>query len=124
MIIRNESCMSKKIKGGLAGLAGLVYSTDPGLQQEQEAAPAMTLPNEKQELRIRKETKQRGGKVAIIVYGFEGSDADLEELGRKLKTKCGTGGSVKDGEIIIQGDVAPRVKTLLQEWGFKRTRGV
>lgn len=117
--------MSKKIKGGLAGLAGLVYSTDPAYQSPaHDAAPVETLPPEKQELRIRKETKQRGGKVATIIYGFEGPDADLEALGKKLKTKCGTGGSVKEGEIIIQGDVAAKVKSFLLEWGYKRTRGV
>lgn len=116
--------MSKKIKGGLAGLSGLVYSTDPELQQSEEVENlAETLAPEKQQLRIRRETKQRGGKTATIIYGFEGRDADLEVLGKKLKTKCGTGGSIKDGEIIIQGDVAQKVKTFLLEWGFKHTRG-
>lgn len=116
--------MSKKIKGGLAGLAGLVYSTDPNYQppateEENRNTPAP----DQQELRIRRETRQRGGKVATIVYGFEGSDEALEALGKKLKTKCGTGGSVKDGEIIIQGDVAAKVKEWLLQWGYKRTRG-
>lgn len=112
--------MSKKIKGGLAGL---VYSTDPNYQQAPERAPEITPEPGQQELRIRRETKQRGGKTATIVYGFTGSDEDLEELGRKLKTKCGAGGSVKDGEIIIQGDLAPKVKEWLLNWGYKRTRG-
>lgn len=116
--------MAKKIKGGLAGLSGLVYSTNPDYMQPAETGKTESLPAAQQELRIRRETKQRGGKVATIVSGFDGNEADLEALGKMLKTKCGTGGSVKEGEIIIQGDVAPKVKAALLEWGYKRTRGV
>jgi translation initiation factor 1 len=70
-------------------------------------------------LRIWLEKNHRGGKTASVIKGFVGSPADLEELGRTLKNKCGTGGSAKDGEIIIQGDHREKLLTLLQGMGYK-----
>ena len=89
---------------------GFVYSTDPDFrfENEQEQA-AETLPAKQQKLRIRLETKHRGGKTVTLVEGFSGKEEDLQELGKKLKNYCGTGGSAKDGEIIIQGDQRDKV---------------
>ena len=75
-----------------------------------------------QKLRIRLETKHRAGKKATIIYGFEGSDNELEVLAKQLKTKLGVGGSVKDGEIIIQGDYVQKTKDLLIQLGYKNTK--
>lgn len=77
-----------------------------------------------QNLRVWRDTKGRGGKVATIVRGFVGSDSDLQDLGRTLKQGCGVGGSVKEGEIIIQGDHRDRVTTILQQKGYTRTKKV
>ena len=79
----------------------LVYSTNPDYIQPNAEAEKKTLAPEAQLLRVILETKHRAGKTVTIVYGFEGADADLEALGKALKNFCGTGGSVKDGEIII-----------------------
>ncbi|HEY9364386.1 MAG TPA: translation initiation factor [Chitinophagaceae bacterium] len=98
---------------------GLVYSTDPGFKYEvEEKKEHETLPAAKQKLRIRLDTKQRAGKAVTLVQDFIGSNSDLEELGKKIKTFCGTGGSVKNGEIIIQGDQREKVLSWLQKNGF------
>ena len=99
---------------------GMVYSTDPDFKfrTEQEQEPD-TLPPAKQDLRVWRESKGRGGKQVTIVRGFIGTSEDLESLGRMLKNKCGVGGSVKDGEIIIQGDCRDRVAELLVQAGYK-----
>lgn len=102
----------------LAGRDGIVYSTDPrhGMEEEKpEEAPRA--PSE-QRLRIRLETKHRGGKTVTVVDGFVGTDADLQELGRRLKNACGTGGSAKDGEVIIQGDHRERIRLWLTQNGY------
>ena len=99
---------------------GMVYSTNPDFQYTttQEEQPS-TLPNEQQNLRVWLDRKQRGGKVVTLVKGFVGSEDDLSDLGRMLKSKCGVGGSAKDGEIIIQGDHRDRVVDLLTAAGYK-----
>lgn len=107
---------------------GLVYSTDKetmaslleglSLGEEEE-----TLPKEDQELRVRIERKGRKGKTVTLISGFVGQTADLEELGKELKAKCGIGGSVKEGEVILQGELVERVIALLREMGYTRTRG-
>lgn len=106
--------MSKK------GTGGLIYSTNSDLldqiTQEEEVE---TLPPSQQRLKVRMERKGRGGKMVTLVEGFEGSQEALADLGKKLKVSCGVGGSAKDGEIIIQGNVVDRVKVLLKEWGYK-----
>ena len=107
--------MSKKHN---ADGSGLVYSTDPNLQIRVEGGYTETAPPAKQKLRIRMETKHRAGKAVTIVDGFSGKDDDLQELGKKLKTHCGTGGTAKDGEIIIQGDHREKVKQWLLKNGY------
>ena len=98
---------------------GMVYSTDPNFQYTTDEEPeAETLEPAKQNLRVWRDSKHRGGKVATLVRGFVGTEEDLRELGRMLKTKCGVGGSVKDGEIIIQGDHRDRIAELLAAAGY------
>ena len=98
---------------------GMVYSTDPDFEYDTagEQEPE-TLAPERQNLRIWLDRKHRGGKTVTIVRGFVGREADLAELGRMLKSKCGTGGSAKEGEIIIQGDRRDRVAELLAAAGY------
>jgi translation initiation factor 1 len=81
---------------------GFVYSTDPQFNFEQEQENLDTLPAAEQKLRIRLEKKHRAGKIVTLVEGFVGMEQDLEELGKKIKTFCGTGGSAKNKEIIVQ----------------------
>ena len=93
---------------------GFVYSTDPAFRfDSEEADMQQTIIPEKQKLKILLDTKQRAGKAVTLVTGFKGTDEDLEELGKKIKQYCGTGGSVKDREIIIQGDQREKVKQYL-----------
>ena len=104
---------------------GMVYSTNPDFDYNYgEEAEAETIAPEKQNLRVWRDTKGRGGKVATVVKGFVGSTEDLQNLGRALKQGCGVGGSVKEGEIIIQGDHRDRVTALLQQKGYSRTKKV
>lgn len=101
----------------------IVYSTNPDYHYEQDETPKEeTIANEKQLLRIRLDTKQRRGKAVTLITGFVGTDEDLNVLGKMLKVKCGVGGSVKDGDIIVQGDVRDKVLTILQKEGYKKTR--
>ena len=109
--------MSKK--NNPRNAVGVVYSTNPDYEYQYDDAPQTeTLPPTAQKLRIRMERSGRGGKTVTVVSGFIGADDDLDELGRTLKTKCGVGGSVKDGLIIIQGDFRERVVALLQALGY------
>ncbi len=99
---------------------GIVYSTNSSFQFEaKKFTDSETLPPQQQTLRIRFETKHRGGKMATVISNFIGKENDLDELGKYLKVKCGTGGAVKDGEIIVQGDFRERIKTLLLEKNYK-----
>ncbi len=99
---------------------GVVYSTNPDYQYQYDDEPeAETLPPSQQKLRVRIERNHRGGKVVTLVTGFVGSDDDLQTLGKLLKTKCGVGGSAKDGEIIVQGEHLERVKEILRTEGYR-----
>lgn len=99
---------------------GMVYSTNPDFQYETDAdGAAETPPPAQQELRVWLDRKQRGGKVVTLVRGFVGRDADLQELARLLKTKCGVGGTAKQGEVIIQGDHRDRVVDILVRSGYR-----
>ncbi|MFM7216717.1 MAG: translation initiation factor [Bacteroidota bacterium] len=108
--------MSKKQKG----IQGVVYSTNPDFNFEYEpTADQETLPPGKQDLRVSVDRKSRGGKTVTLITGFIGKPDDLEALGKLLKSKCGVGGSAKDGEIIIQGDHRQRILDLLLKSGYK-----
>ena len=103
---------------------GVVYSTNPDFQYETEAnAEAETLPPGKQRLLVTIDRRNRGGKQVTLVTGFVGTADDLKELGKTLKTRCGVGGSAKDGEITVQGDFRDKVVALLKEMGYNAKRG-
>lgn len=103
---------------------GVVYSTNPDFQyQTAQQQEAETLPPERQRLTVGIDRRNRGGKQVTLISGFVGSDQDLKELGRTLKTRLGVGGGAKDGEITIQGDFRDKVVTLLQGLGYKAKRG-
>ena len=101
----------------------VVYSTNPDFRYETaEAEEAEPLPKNQQKLRVSMEKKGRGGKTVTLIKGFIGSEEDCKELGKLLKSKCGVGGSVKEGEIIIQGDFKQRIIDLLKVEGYTQTR--
>jgi translation initiation factor 1 len=111
--------MKSKKLSGLSALGGLVYSTDPNAKIGEDDLPeSETLPPAKQRLRIWLETKHRGGKAVTVIQDFIGKDADREALGKQLKNACGTGGSVKEGEILIQGDHREKVLQWLLKNGY------
>jgi translation initiation factor 1 len=111
--------MSKKNK---PDTRGFVYSTDPNFSFQREEDNVETLPPAEQKFRIRLDTKHRAGKAVTLIEGFVGKEEDLEELGKKLKSFCGTGGSAKDGEIIIQGDQLEKVMQWLVKNGYKQVK--
>jgi len=103
---------------------GVVYSTNPDFKYETaEKQQAATLPPEKQKLIVSIDRRQRAGKQVTLVKGFVGSSEDLAALGKTLKVKCGVGGTAKDGEITIQGDLRDKVTALLQGMGYNAKRG-
>lgn len=102
----------------------LVYSTNPDFNLPSgEERKVETLPPSKQKLTVYLDRRNRGGKTVTLVKGFIGSEEDLAELGRTLKSRCGTGGSAKDGEILIQGDCRDKVTTILIGMGYGAKRG-
>ncbi|MEO5892681.1 MAG: translation initiation factor [Ferruginibacter sp.] len=112
-----------KIK--LNNLGGLVYSTDPTFKVELEQAEEQkTLLPAQQKLKIRLDTRHRAGKAVTLIEGFIGTLTDKEELGKKLKAFCGTGGSVKEDEIIVQGDNRDKVLLWLQKNGFASSKKI
>lgn len=110
--------MAKKTFG-LNNIGGLVYSTNPDAIKRIEDEIVATLEPSKQLLRVQIDKKKRAGKSVTLITGFVGTEEDLEGLGKQLKTKCGVGGSAKDGEIIIQGEYKEKVGELLKGWGYK-----
>lgn len=113
--------MAKKLNS----FSGLVYSTDPNFKMEEgPTEEEVTLLPGEQKIKIRLDKKHRGGKMVTLIENFVGKDADKEELGKKLKTVCGTGGSVKDGEILVQGDNRDKVLQWLLKNGYKTSKKV
>ncbi len=103
---------------------GVVYSTDPNYQyRTAQPEEAETLPPGRQRLIVRIDRRQRAGKQVTLVEGFVGSSDDLAALAKTLKTRCGVGGTAKDGEITIQGDLRDKVAALLTSMGYNAKRG-
>jgi len=113
--------MSKKNK---PDSRGFVFSTDPHFKFEEEHHTNETLLPTQQKLKVRLETRHRAGKAVTLVEGFIGKEEDLEDLGKKLKSFCGTGGSAKDSEIIIQGDQREKVMQWFGKNGYKNVKKV
>ena len=104
---------------------GIVFSTDPTFKTDQdEQQVTETLAPNQQKLRIKLDTKHRAGKAVTLITGFVGKEEDLESLGKQLKNYCGTGGSVKDAEIIVQGDQRDKVLQWLLKNGYKQTKKI
>ena len=103
----------------------VVYSTNPDFNYDMDDdQEQVTLDKNKQNLRVSLDRKNRGGKVVTLITGFVGTEYDQKELGKMLKSKCGVGGSAKDGEIIVQGDFKQKVIDLLIKEGYTKTKGV
>ena len=109
--------MAKKNK---KNRVNVVYSTNDDFDYDSAEESIETLPKNEQELRVRME--KRNGKPTTVVLQFEGADEDLKALGKLLKTKCGVGGSSKNGEIIVQGDLKQKVIELLKKEGYTKTK--
>ena len=112
--------MSKRKKNSHKDREGIVYSTNPDFNYF-ENVPGLqaTLPNQQQNLIVSLDRKHRGGKVVTLVEGFVGSNDDLKALAKMLKSKCGVGGSQKDGEIIVQGDFKEKIYQILLKENYK-----
>ena len=103
----------------------VVYSTNPDFNYEMDDEEEQaTLQPSQQRLRVQLDRKNRGGKVVTLITGFVGTEDDLKELGKFLKSKCGVGGSAKDGEVIVQGDFKQKVLELMKKEGYKQTKPV
>lgn len=101
----------------------VVYSTNPDFKYITDVEEEIeTLDKSKQKLRVTIEKKGRGGKTVTVITGFVGNENDLKTLGKLLKTKCGVGGSVKEGEILIQGEFKQRIIELLKTEGYIQTK--
>ncbi len=111
--------MSKKKK-----LTNIVYSTNPNYIFEEENEELITLHHENQELKVLIDRKQRNGKSVTLVTGFVGNDEDFKKLAKELKSKCGVGGSAKDGEILIQGEFREKIFDFLIRLGYLKTKKI
>jgi translation initiation factor 1 len=105
-------------------LHGYVYSTDPAFNFQNEQEHTETLAATAQKLKVRLDNRNRAGKAVTLVQGFIGTNDALEDLGKKIKSYCGTGGSVKDGCIIIQGDQRDKVLQWLLKNDFRLTKRI
>lgn len=116
--------MAKKLNS-LDDLGGFVFSTNKDFEYDTNEEQQEMLPINQQKLEAHLDKKNRGGKVATIIKGFEGSDDDIKALAKQLKTLCGVGGSAKDGEIIIQGNFRDKIMDFLTKEGYtiKRVGG-
>jgi translation initiation factor 1 len=102
---------------------GVIYSTNPDFQYvNRQVNENETALKKQQMLKVRRESKMRAGKTVTLIENFVGKESDLEELGKLLKSKCGTGGTVKDRVILIQGDFVERVQQILADLGYKTKR--
>ncbi|MFT6715703.1 MAG: translation initiation factor 1 [Saprospiraceae bacterium] len=101
---------------------GMVYSTNDDFNYDKDEDNQQTLDANDQKLYVSLDKKNRKGKAVTLIEGFIGSDDDLKDLGKKLKSKCGVGGSAKNGEILIQGDVRDKVIVMLEKDGYKVKR--
>jgi translation initiation factor 1 len=113
--------MGKKKLSDLSDLGGFVFSTNDDFEFEQEEAQETLAPNQ-QRLEAQFSNKGRGGKTVTVITGFVGSEQDLKALGKLLKTKCGVGGAVKEGEIIIQGKYRDKIMEILKKEGYNVKR--
>lgn len=103
----------------------VVYSTNPDFgYDKEEDSEQITLPPSQQKLRVQLDRKNRAGKVVTLITGFVGTEEELKELGKLLKTKCGVGGAAKESEIIIQGDFKLKVMEILKKEGFSQTKAI
>ena len=109
--------MTKKKSGSSSPL---VYSTDPFFIKQEIKEDITTLPAEHQKLKVSVDKKHRAGKVVTLIMGFAGNEKDIEQLSKELKSFCGTGGAVKDGVIIIQGDNREKIFQRLLKNGYKQ----
>lgn len=102
---------------------GVVFSTNANYEYDTDSTEEVeTLPKNQQRLRVRIEKNGRGGKTVTIVKGFVGTEEDLKSVAKMLKTRCGVGGSMKDGEVIIQGDLKDKIVGLLKSDGYSDTK--
>ena len=117
--------MAKHKKLGFEDLGGFVFSTNDDFKPNSDQEDQETIAPHQQQLEAHFSNKGRGGKTVTIVKGFQGSAADLKTLAKLLKTKCGVGGAVKDGEIIVQGNYRDKIITILEKEGYavKRVGG-
>jgi translation initiation factor 1 len=106
-------------------ISGIVYSTDPNyLLKSEESEINVVLTPEQQQLKVRLETKHRAGKAVTLIEGFQGTDSEREMLVKKLKNYCGTGGSHKDNELLIQGDQREKVLQWLHKNGYQKAKKI
>jgi len=119
LIVKNRLMSRQQSKNKV----NVVYSTNPDFQYQYDATEEQeTLPPVRQNLRVTLDKKNRSGKSVTLVTGFVGTQDDLSELAKDLKSKCGVGGSAKDGEILVQGDLRDKVLQLLLQKGYKAKR--
>lgn len=114
--------MAKKKSNDWKKRDGVVYSTSEDFDYDSQEEEQVTLPPQQQNLRVQLDKKSRGGKQVTLITGFIGSEEALKDLGKLVKNKCGVGGSTKDGEIIIQGDLRDKVLETLVQQGYKAKR--